>query len=364
MSIPSSVNSFLNRAVTSGDVVTGPAESASSYNSMSVVVNSSGDLTVEILAGPTSTTLYTAHTHSVTAGARYEDQMPSSDNFVQVRVTATSAGTFSLTTHFSNASDASASIGLATSAKQDVIEATLEQLDLNTAPAGSKNLAAHLNYISGTQLPSILSSDSLKVSVQETVDTGCVLIGSAVGTTSGLSTSATSIVVSAYRDVLLHINPGTSAGLAYFHIYATTLSGGQYQHGIWNDNGSHAVNFQPNNESGTCVIPSPIGAHTVFVQLTSVGTSGTSQSIYSINRVSTTATVLTASTHGLTSGETVEIIGVTVAGYNMTATITVTSSTEFTYTVPSTLGAATGGYFVPISYGAYPYTIEAYGRKV
>ena len=48
----------------------------------------------------------------------------------------------------------------------------------------------------------------------------------------------------------------------------------------------------------------------------------------------------------------------------MTATITVTSSTEFTYTVPSTLGAATGGYFVPISYGAYPYTIEAYGRKV
>ena len=96
------------------------------------------------------------------------------------------------------------------------------------------------------------------------------LIGALGGSTAGNETTETSSInVSQYRDVLLHISPGTGqTGLAYFHIFCTTPSGHQYMHGIWTENGTHSVNFQPTSDSGTCVIPAPAGAHTVFLQFT------------------------------------------------------------------------------------------------
>ena len=56
----------------------------------------------------------------------------------------------------------------------------------------------------------------------------------------------------------------------------------------------------------------------------------------------TTATVNTASAHGLSTGDVVIVTGVTPAGYNGTYTITVTDSDTFTYTtVGSDLGVIT-----------------------
>lgn len=49
------------------------------------------------------------------------------------------------------------------------------------------------------------------------------------------------------------------------------------------------------------------------------------------------ATMVTASPHGFTSGDSVTILGATPTGYNVTATITVTNPTTFTYPVVSGL---------------------------
>lgn len=61
--------------------------------------------------------------------------------------------------------------------------------------------------------------------------------------------------------------------------------------------------------------------------------SGVSQSIDTITSSSTTATVTTAEAHGLSTSNVVTISGVSPSAYNGTFTITVTSTTEFTYTL-------------------------------
>lgn len=57
--------------------------------------------------------------------------------------------------------------------------------------------------------------------------------------------------------------------------------------------------------------------------------------ISTITFVTTTATVTTAITHGLKTGDVVRIFGATDALYNITAAITVTTATAFTYTMAS-----------------------------
>lgn len=56
-------------------------------------------------------------------------------------------------------------------------------------------------------------------------------------------------------------------------------------------------------------------------------------SVSSITRSSTTATVTTAAAHGLSTGDWVTIAGASDSDYNITAQITVTTTTAFTYTV-------------------------------
>jgi hypothetical protein len=58
--------------------------------------------------------------------------------------------------------------------------------------------------------------------------------------------------------------------------------------------------------------------------------------ITSITRVSTTATVTTGNPHGLKTNDSVTIYGANDALYNITASITVTGETTFTYTVSGT----------------------------
>lgn len=62
--------------------------------------------------------------------------------------------------------------------------------------------------------------------------------------------------------------------------------------------------------------------------------------ISSITSVGTTATLTTATNHGRTTGDTVSIWGAVPAGYNVTAVITVTGVTTFTYTIVSVAGVA------------------------
>jgi hypothetical protein len=67
-------------------------------------------------------------------------------------------------------------------------------------------------------------------------------------------------------------------------------------------------------------------------------------SISSATESGTTVTITTSSAHNFTSGQSVSINGVSVGGYNTTATVTVVDSTHFTYTLPSSgLASGSGG---------------------
>lgn len=70
-------------------------------------------------------------------------------------------------------------------------------------------------------------------------------------------------------------------------------------------------------------------------------TDGTAPAISSITRVTTTATLTTASAHGLVTGQLVTVTGAVPAQYNVTsATIIVTGASTFTYTMASDPGAS------------------------
>lgn len=65
--------------------------------------------------------------------------------------------------------------------------------------------------------------------------------------------------------------------------------------------------------------------------------------ISSISRTSNVTTVVTTTAHGLASGESVTIAGVTDTSFNATATVTVTDSVTFTYNNTGTDGSSSGG---------------------
>ena len=73
--------------------------------------------------------------------------------------------------------------------------------------------------------------------------------------------------------------------------------------------------------------PSFMQPETIF------GAESISSPVTSITRSGTTATVTTTNQHGLATGDSVTISGADQADYNITATVTVTSGTIFTYTV-------------------------------
>ncbi len=76
--------------------------------------------------------------------------------------------------------------------------------------------------------------------------------------------------------------------------------------------------------------------------------------ITSITRSSTTATVTTTTPHGLNTGMSVTISGATETEYNITAVITVGSTTTFTYTVAGTpTSPATGSPVGVVNYKSY-----------
>lgn len=85
-----------------------------------------------------------------------------------------------------------------------------------------------------------------------------------------------------------------------------------------------------------------------------------SQTISTITRVGTTATLTTAAPHGLATGAIVTISGATPAGYNGTYTITVTGASTFTYTMaadPGASAAPVGSYVVLVN--TFTYTMAA-----
>lgn len=84
--------------------------------------------------------------------------------------------------------------------------------------------------------------------------------------------------------------------------------------------------------------------------------------ISSITRSGSTATVTTATAHGLITGDYVTISGAAQTEYNVTATVTVTSTTIFTYTVSGTPATPATGTLVGTRGGVtqYSYRIEAF----
>lgn len=79
----------------------------------------------------------------------------------------------------------------------------------------------------------------------------------------------------------------------------------------------------------------------------------TSISVSSINRSGTTATVITATPHGYSNGQSITILGASQLDYNITAVITVTNATTFTYQVanaPVTPATGTITSNIPTSY--------------
>lgn len=80
-----------------------------------------------------------------------------------------------------------------------------------------------------------------------------------------------------------------------------------------------------------------------------VATTATAQTISTITHVGTTATLTTASAHGLVTGNQVTISGATESNYNGTYLITVTGATTFTYVMasaPTSDASVVGSYVV------------------
>ena len=71
-----------------------------------------------------------------------------------------------------------------------------------------------------------------------------------------------------------------------------------------------------------------------------VASTTTAQTISSITNVTTTATLTTASAHGLATGNRITISGATPSAYNGTFVITVTGATTFTYTMLTNPGGS------------------------
>ena len=65
--------------------------------------------------------------------------------------------------------------------------------------------------------------------------------------------------------------------------------------------------------------------------------------VSTLTQAAGTATLTASAAHGLSTGDYVVIRGAGIEGYNKTAQITVTSTTQFTYTVASGLGSPAGG---------------------
>jgi hypothetical protein len=96
--------------------------------------------------------------------------------------------------------------------------------------------------------------------------------------------------------------------------------------------------------SGTTAQRSALPVAGMFRYNTTTGyyeayTTAAGQAISSITYVTTTATLTTATAHGLSTGAVVTITGATPTAYNGTFAITVTGTTTFTYTMASNPGA-------------------------
>jgi hypothetical protein len=124
--------------------------------------------------------------------------------------------------------------------------------------------------------------------------------------------------------------------------------------GGWNARDSLAAMPPTDAVTLTNMYPTPTDVqlrlgYTRYSQLT---TSTGVQNISSITYVSTTATLTTASAHGLSTGARVSITGTTPANYSGIYVITVTGATTFTYTMlatPSGNASVVGAYTIGIT---------------
>ena len=92
------------------------------------------------------------------------------------------------------------------------------------------------------------------------------------------------------------------------------------------------------NVAGSTTQPNLVAFNNLYA-----GASGSQQNIVKATETGTTATIITQSAHGFTTGQKVIIDGVPNNGYNGTFTITVTNTTTFTYTTAAGLANFNNG---------------------
>lgn len=117
--------------------------------------------------------------------------------------------------------------------------------------------------------------------------------------------------------------------------------------------------------SGGVPTASTYTALTTPENLTVTGTFSVVAAVSSITRSSSTATVTTSAAHGLTTGDYVTVSGADQSEYNVTAQVTVTSTTVFTYTVSGTPATPATGTLV-LKHGgvtSYSYRVSAYNAN-
>jgi len=111
--------------------------------------------------------------------------------------------------------------------------------------------------------------------------------------------------------------------------------------------------------TGVATTPIPTGteiqkADGTQYETQSLGTISTQTiGLFSLTRSGSTATATTSSNHNLATGLSVTIAGAGQAEYNITATITVISNTQFTYTVSGTPASPATGTITASSTNAY-----------
>jgi len=131
-----------------------------------------------------------------------------------------------------------------------------------------------------------------------------------------------------------------ASGTSIYDVSATGAVGAALWTGLTNARWQH-VNFGSTAANGQFLImvngvDLPLIYNGTQVQV--AATTATAQTISSITRVGTLATLTTAANHGLVTGNVVTISGTTPAGFSGTYRITVTSPTTFTYVMAADPG--------------------------
>lgn len=182
---------------------------------------------------------------------------------------------------------------------------------------------------------------------------------------AGSPALVTSVVyVGQFADKALAIAHSTATNKVYLYVLAPDLSGWYNAAGVLQANANPqpiAAIWSSTATSPDVMVTEGLGvayiAHTAAADASSLAfptrsydPNAAATSITGITRVGAVATVTTAVDHKLLTGDTVTIAGAGQAEYNVTAVVTVTSSTQYTFAVAGAPATPATGTITQIAY--------------